>query len=264
MSSTQPAPDSLQRAVLSLLIDRFGDRTCAPAPRWERQRQTTWWISLESGESAVWKIRHVHKLMCRQVAAATGTLPRVPVDCTWGELEHFLVGALQRCSSSLQADPVLVCIPWGCWRDTHADASGPAAIRGHMGSLERATADCTTRWGRVYTRGMRVDVQRLLEWDFLPADLQLALVEGHRYRWPGRCHKPNYRSCEDNIEHAAPEFDRLFDIGLHRQVGAFQSAQRTACGLGSTSAWCESRASSTWWTRLSLSSCATWASASWT
>ena len=26
MSSTQPAPDSLQRAVLSLLIDRFGDR----------------------------------------------------------------------------------------------------------------------------------------------------------------------------------------------------------------------------------------------
>ena len=103
---------------------------------------------------------------------------------------------------------------------THADAVGPAAVWGDVGSLERATADCTRRWGRdmVYTRGMRVDVQRLRELDFLPADLRLALVEGHRYRWlsqwPVRCHTPNYWSCEDNIEHAAPEFDRLIDIGL--------------------------------------------------
>ena len=71
----------------------------------------------------------------------------------------------------------------------------------------------------VYTPGMRVDVQRLLELDFLPAGLRLALVEGHRYRWsqwPARSRKPNYRSCccEDNIEHAAPEFDRLIDMGL--------------------------------------------------
>ena len=78
----------------------------------------------------------------------------------------------------------------------------------------------------VYTPGMRVDVQRLLELDFLPADLRLALVEGHRYRWSqcptighARCHKPNYRSCEDNIEHAAPEFDRLIEPGPGPDLG---------------------------------------------
>ena len=103
---------------------------------------------------------------------------------------------------------MLVCVPGVAGGSaTHADA-GPAAIWGHVGSLERATADCTRRRGRGVQPGMRVDVQRLLELD-LPTDLALllALEEGHRYRWsqrPARCHKPNYRSCEDNIEHAAP------------------------------------------------------------
>ena len=223
MSSTQPAPDSLQRAVLSLLIDRFGDRaeqvlrTCtamgATAPDDLVDLPREWGVGrLEDPSPACLK------LMCRQVAAATGTLTRVPVDCTWGELEHFLV---EHCSVARRRFKQTQC--WHVFLGLLEGAPPmltllvPPRSGGSWAAWGARQPTARYDGAGVYTPGMRVDVQRLLELDFLPADLRLALVEGHRYRWsqwPARCHKPNYRSCEDNIEHAAPEFARLIDMGL--------------------------------------------------
>ena len=95
MSSTQPAPDSLQRAVLSLLIDRFGDRaeqvlrTCtamgATAPDDLVDLPREWGVGrLEEPSPACLK------LMCRQVAAATGTLTRVTLTAHWESWSSFL------------------------------------------------------------------------------------------------------------------------------------------------------------------------------
>ena len=222
MSSTQPR-DSLQRAVLSLLIDRFGDRaeqvlrTCtamgatAPDDLVDLPRERGVGRVEDPSPACL-------NLMCRQVAAATGTLTRVPVDCTWGELEHFLV---EHCSVARRRFKQTQC--WYVFLGLLEGAPPmltllvPPRSGGTWAAWSARQPTARDDGAGVYTPGMRVDVQRLLELEFLPADLRLALVEGHRYRWsqwPARCHKPNYRSCEDNIEHAAPEFDRLIDMGL--------------------------------------------------
>lgn len=62
------------------------------------------------------------------------------------------------------------------------------------------------------SQGMRVNVQKLLESDIVPADLKDSLQYGFRQPWTGRpprVRKKNYKSCDEHKAVAGAEFDRF-------------------------------------------------------
>lgn len=158
------------------------------------------------------------KLWCRQLAVAACTLPGVCATVSTSQLAVFVT---QHCRLVRRRFKHTQC--W--YVELGVLPSGPPLLtllvppRNHQqwpawaARQPTASDDC---FG-VHQAGARVNVERLLQLDFLPMDLRVALVEGHRYQWsqwPARCHKRNYHSCHANLEHCAPEFDRLIEMGL--------------------------------------------------